>query len=75
MHISASRDELMQAKGEETAVRTNFHPVGGQQEIPQGAQDLLIVEPGLFGQRFAGLLQGVRLAAHPFAIRQAVFSL
>jgi hypothetical protein len=41
----------------------------------QRGQDLLLLEPGLFGQRFAGLLQGVRLATHPLAISQAVFSL
>ena len=68
MHITSGRDKLVQAKRKEAPVRAHFHSVSRQQKIPQRGQDLLLLEPSLFGQRFAGLLHGVRLATHPFAI-------
>ena len=65
----------MQAESKKTPIRANFHLISSQKEVSQRGQDLGFIQPCLLGQCAGGLLQGVRLTAHPFAISQPVFFL
>ena len=41
VHITAGRDELVQAEGKETAVRPHFHLIGRQQKLAQAGEHRL----------------------------------
>ena len=75
LYFTTCGDKLMQAKSKKAPIRSNFHLIGSQKEIPQRCQDLVLIQPCLLGQCAGGLLQGVRLTAHPFAMSQPVFFL
>ena len=65
----------MKPEGKEAPVGANLNLVSRQQKITQAAKDRLLLQTRLCSQGLAGVLQGLRLTAHPFAIGQAVFSL
>ena len=45
LYFTSCGDKLMQAKGKKAPIRTNFHLIGSQEEIPQRCQNLVVMKP------------------------------